>query len=75
MQWSFKVLFSKNEDTVGWQKISVASSRVPLLSSLLAAVINANEIAVLNTIGEKKEKKAPTVMVCFLSSLHPRSKK
>lgn len=56
MQWSFKVLFSKNEDTVGWQKISVASSRVPLLSSLLAAVINANEIAVLNTIGESKEK-------------------
>ena len=32
------------------------SSRVPLLSSLLAAVINANEIAVLNTIGESKEK-------------------
>ena len=51
MQWSFKVLFSKNEDTVGWQKISVAP-----ISSLLAAVINANEIAVLNTIGESKEK-------------------
>ena len=56
MQWSFEVLCSKNEDTVGWQKISVAPRASPLLSLLLAAVINANEIAVLNTIGESKEK-------------------
>ena len=59
-----------------WARVAKNILLFPLLpSSLLAAVINANEIAVLNTIGEKKEKKAPTVMVCFLSSLHPRSKK
>ena len=40
----------------GGKKYPLLLARPPFFLCLLAAVINANEIAVLNTIGESKEK-------------------